>query len=75
MCVCAWGVQWLITTSVRREGGQVLISILYAQAGGGDTLGNMELEREKVEKIEKRRERQKNNRERVWLFEEHKAGV
>lgn len=72
--MCAWGVQWLITTSVRMEGEQVLISILYAQAGGGDTLGNIELERE-VGKIEKRRERQKNNREHVWLFEEHKAGV
>ncbi len=36
------------------EGGQVLISILYAHAGGGDTLGNMELEREKVGKIEKK---------------------
>ncbi len=58
------------------EGGQVLISILYAHAGGGDTLGNMELEREKVGKIEKKNKRKaKNNRERVWLFEEHKAGV
>ncbi len=49
------------------EGGQVLISILYAHAGGGDTLGNMELEREKVGKIEKKNKRKAKKQQRMRL--------